>query len=257
MSSPASLPWPASGSPSPATMRSTVLLPQPDGPRRERNSPGAASRDTSSTATTAPNALRSRETLSAGAAPLTAGDALPARRGSTRDLAPPALRPLGELPRHEVGVGEVHALDDVAKRHELSQIGRELDLLVVGAADLLLREAELALRREEGGDILLGQLALLAGLGNGDGGHDADGALLGVGRRHRHALRRGGAGAVRVPHRHRDITPLEQRDNLVGLRVHHLDIGLELLDRLEAGIDVLDRPPVEARRRHQELLSRG
>src|SRR5256885_4500999 len=196
MSSPASTTSPASGSTSPATMRSTVLLPRPDGPRRERTSPGAASRDTSSTATTAPNDLRRRRTLSAGAAPLTAGDAL-ARLGSTRDLAPPALRPLRELPRHQVGVGEVHAPDDVAKGHELPQIGRELDLPIGGAGELRLREAELALRREEGGDVLLRQLALLTGLGNGDRGHDADRALLRVCRGHRHALRRGGAGAVR------------------------------------------------------------
>src|SRR5438874_1866440 len=255
MSSPASTTSPASGSTSPATMRSTVLLPQPDGPRRERNSPGAASRETSSTATTAPNDLRSRRTLSAGAAPLTAGDALAPRRRSTRDLAPPALRPLRKLLRHEVGVGEVHAPDDVAEGHELPQIGRELDLLVGGTGELRLREAELAFRREEGGDVLLRQLALLTGLGNGDRGHDADRALLRVCRGHRHALRRGGAGAVRVPHGHRDVAPLEERDDLVGLRVHHLNVRLELLDRLETGIEVLDRAALGARRRHQELLA--
>src|SRR4029434_298179 len=111
MSSPASTTCPASGSTSPATMRSTVLLPQPEGPSRERNSPGAASRETSATATTGPNALRSPETRSAGAAPLTAADASRARPGSPRDLAPPARRPLRALRRHEVGVGELHALD--------------------------------------------------------------------------------------------------------------------------------------------------
>src|SRR5437867_3945551 len=113
MSSPDSRTCPASGSTSPATMRSTVLLPHPEGPRRERNSPGAASRDTSSTATTAPKDLRSRRTPSAGAAPLTAGATLRAERRSSRDLAPPSLRPLRELPRHEVGVGKVHALDEI------------------------------------------------------------------------------------------------------------------------------------------------
>ncbi len=69
-------------------MRSTVLLPQPEGPRRERNSPGAASSDTSSTATTAPNDLRSRRDPSAGAAPLTAGDA-PPRGGAQRAISRP------------------------------------------------------------------------------------------------------------------------------------------------------------------------
>src|SRR6185295_3922249 len=224
MSSPASTTSPASGSTSPAIMRSTVLLPQPEGPRRETNSLGAASSDTSATATTAPNDLRRRETLSAGAAPLTAGDALPTGRGSTRDLAPPALRPLREIARHEVRVGEVHALDEVAKGHELRQIGGELNLPVGGAGELRLRETELALGGKERGDVHLGEVALLTGLGNGDGGHDADRALLRVGRGHRHPLRGGGAGAVRVPHRQRDVAALEQRDDLVGLRVHHLDV---------------------------------
>src|SRR4030095_15166082 len=143
MSSPASTICPASGSTSPATMRSTVLLPQPDGPRRDRNSPGTASSETSATATTAPNDLRSPETRSAGAAPLTAGDTSPARRGSTSDLAPPPLRPLRELLRHEVGVGEVHALHEVAVGDELREIGRELPLLVGGARRMPPRRARL------------------------------------------------------------------------------------------------------------------
>src|SRR5262245_41911864 len=136
MSSPASTICPASGSTSPATMRSTVLLPQPEGPRSERNSPRSTSRETSSTATTAPKVLRSRRTLSAGRARLTVAGALPARPGSPRDLASPALGPLRELPRDEIGVGKVHARHDVRRRHELGQIGRELDLLVGGAGKL-------------------------------------------------------------------------------------------------------------------------
>src|SRR5262245_3793462 len=131
MSSPASTTWPASGSTRPATMRRTVLFPQPDGPSSERNSPGAASSDTSSTATTAPNVFRSRRTASAGGgAPVTVGAARASDRRSTRDLAPPALRPLGELLRHEIRVGKVHALDDLAVGHELRQVGRQLDRLV-------------------------------------------------------------------------------------------------------------------------------
>src|SRR6266699_3507004 len=45
---------PSVTSSSPAIMRSSVDLPQPDGPTRTRNSPLAISRDTSSTATTPP-----------------------------------------------------------------------------------------------------------------------------------------------------------------------------------------------------------
>ena len=80
---------------------------------------------------------------------------------------------------------------------------------------------------------------------------------LRIGRRHRHALERGRAGPVRVPHRQRDVPALEERDDLVRLRVHHLDVRLQPLDRLEARIDVLHRAAVDARRRHQELLARG
>jgi hypothetical protein len=45
---------PASGASKPAIMRSVVVLPQPDGPRREKNSPSAMASDTSSTARAAP-----------------------------------------------------------------------------------------------------------------------------------------------------------------------------------------------------------
>src|SRR5580765_5941119 len=180
MSSPASTTSPRSGSSSPATMRSTVLLPQPDGPRSERNSPGAASSETSSTATTRPKVFRSRRTARDGSAALTAGAArLTARvapgRRSPRDLAPPALRPLRELLRDEVRVGEVHALHEVAVGHELGQIGRQLDRLVGGSRELRLSEAELAFGREQRGDVLLREVPLLARLGHGDGRHDADG----------------------------------------------------------------------------------
>src|SRR5207237_6470076 len=42
---------------SPATMRSSVDLPQPDGPTRTRNSPSPISSETSSTATTPPKSF--------------------------------------------------------------------------------------------------------------------------------------------------------------------------------------------------------
>src|SRR5215467_6701370 len=256
MSSPASSTWPESGSTRPATMRSTVLFPQPDGPSSERNSPGAASSETSSTATTGPNVLRSRRRLSAGAALVTGGGAIGPRSASARDLAPPALRPLGELLRHQIRVGEVHAPDDVAVRHELGEVRRQLDGLVARAGELRLGEAELAFGRQQRADVFLRELALLAGLRHGDRRDDADRAFLRVRGRDRHALRGGGTRAVRIPDGDGDVSALEQRNDLVRLRVHHLHVRLELLDRLEAGIDVLDGAAVEPRRRHQELLSR-
>src|SRR5262249_17683135 len=143
MSSPLSRIWPPSGSARRATRRSRVLLRQPDGRRSERNSRGAASSDTWSTATTSPKAFRSRRTASAGApAPVTAGAAPAPGPRSPGDLAPPALRPLGELLGDEVRVGEVHPLHDVTVGHELGEIRRELDRLVAGPGVLRLGEAE-------------------------------------------------------------------------------------------------------------------
>ena len=45
---------PAEGGAKPAIMRSVVVLPQPDGPSSETNSPGAISSEKSATASTAP-----------------------------------------------------------------------------------------------------------------------------------------------------------------------------------------------------------
>src|SRR5207253_3081898 len=49
---------PASGRSNPAISRSVVVLPDPEGPSSVKNSPGAMSRSTQSTATTSPYALR-------------------------------------------------------------------------------------------------------------------------------------------------------------------------------------------------------
>src|SRR5262245_5735606 len=233
MSSPARITCPPSGSTSPATVRSSVLLPQPEGPRRETNSPGATSSVTSSTATTDPNVLRSRRTLNicrtggpemaprppalgrAAAKPWRASSP-----GSTRDLAPPALRPLGELLRDQIGVGEEHALHERAVGHELREIRRELDLLVGGPGKLGLREAQLALRREGDGDVLLREVPLLTALRHGHGRHDPDRALARVGGGDGHALGSRRAGPVRVPHGQRDVAALEQRDDLVRSEEH-------------------------------------
>src|SRR5262245_763277 len=137
---------PSSGSTSPATIRRRVLLPQPDGPSSETNSPAAASHDTSSTATTAPNDFLSRRTVSAGAALLNADDACAGTSVSARDLSPPALGPFRELLRHEFRGREIHRLDERAIGHELRQIGGQLHLLVRRSGELRLREAHLPRR---------------------------------------------------------------------------------------------------------------
>src|SRR6185503_1253541 len=58
MSRPASSMRPALCSSSPATMRSSVVLPQPEGPRKQTNSPLAMSRSMCESAVNAPNSLR-------------------------------------------------------------------------------------------------------------------------------------------------------------------------------------------------------
>ena len=55
MSLPSTLMLPESGYSKPAIMRSVVVLPQPDGPRNEMNSPRSADSSKSSTAVKAPN----------------------------------------------------------------------------------------------------------------------------------------------------------------------------------------------------------
>src|ERR1041384_808458 len=54
MSSPPMMIWPEVGVSRPEIMRRSVVLPQPDGPRSAKNSFGAMSKDTSSTAVTPP-----------------------------------------------------------------------------------------------------------------------------------------------------------------------------------------------------------
>src|SRR5215210_8960409 len=55
MSLPSTVIAPELGCSKPAIMRSVVVLPQPDGPRNETNSPRSAARLKSSTATNSPN----------------------------------------------------------------------------------------------------------------------------------------------------------------------------------------------------------
>src|SRR4029079_178838 len=112
----------------PATMRSAVVLPQPEGPSRTRNSPSAMSRSRPFTTSTAPKDFRmfSRDTFMRsafhGADEEAAGDVLLQHAGddddgrdhhTDEDGHVPPLRPAGGvLRRHEhrhglgVGVGE-------------------------------------------------------------------------------------------------------------------------------------------------------
>ncbi len=71
MSKPWTLMLPSVGNSRPAIMRSVVVLPHPDGPSSEKNSPSAMERWSSSTATTSPNRLMTPSSSTAGSANLT------------------------------------------------------------------------------------------------------------------------------------------------------------------------------------------
>ena len=68
---------PASGISKPATSRSSVVLPQPDGPSSAKNSPSAMSRLTLSTARVSPNCFDTASKLTPATAPLLPADCAP------------------------------------------------------------------------------------------------------------------------------------------------------------------------------------
>src|SRR4051794_9856339 len=119
---PLSVAWPASGSRMPAISRSSVVLPQPDGPSRVTNSPRSTDSETPSTAATASNRLRS---------PTSSSDTGCLRRGCLRcllglqDLAFEALDPGGPLGVDAVVVHLFHLRDvvgrDLLGRHVAAQ----------------------------------------------------------------------------------------------------------------------------------------
>src|SRR5688572_16855145 len=99
MSRPATWTRPESGSSKPAIMRSDVVLPQPDGPSREKNSPAAMSSVTPSTASTRPSKVL--VTLSS----LMVAEVIPAHCHPKAEGRGP-LRPSGTSPRSgEAGRG--------------------------------------------------------------------------------------------------------------------------------------------------------
>src|SRR5689334_8860655 len=92
---------PVSSSQNPATMRSSVVLPQPDGPSRVKNSPSRAASDTLSTARTVPK-LRATPSIviavtRAAASARPADDVLDLLRGLDALLRPGVLVVIDEL----------------------------------------------------------------------------------------------------------------------------------------------------------------
>src|SRR5918996_3835722 len=87
MSSPSRRMRPSVGRSSPAIIRSIVVLPHPDGPRKEISFPGGSSRSTPSTAITSSNRLTSPSSLS----PPRASTFAPVDRSLGKDQLGPVL----------------------------------------------------------------------------------------------------------------------------------------------------------------------
>src|SRR5258708_8911304 len=96
MSSPSIRTRPLSGVSSPASRRSSVVLPQPEPPSRANSSPRPISRSTLSTATTAPKRLVAPSTLTMGSLNLDRSSAGLDRRPQPGALAHLLRRPGGD-----------------------------------------------------------------------------------------------------------------------------------------------------------------
>src|SRR2546421_5824812 len=107
--------FPAVGASSPAIIRSSVVLPQPDGPRRTRNSPSWVARSTPSTARTSPKCL------------------LTARVSTVARSNQPLLLPLAE----DAPAGRVGFLERLLGRGRAAGRLGEHDVQHPGAEDLV------------------------------------------------------------------------------------------------------------------------
>src|SRR5258708_13628818 len=165
MSSPSTRTRPPSGRSNPATTLSSVVLPEPLGPRMVKSSPGAMSSDTPSSATTSPKRRVSPSTLSspALAAPILAANAsrllqhpgvpqflrLVAVLGVPRIVDPELLV---EILGRQIGL---HLGVDIVQRFEA-----ETGIAELGGVDRLL------LRHRHLGQHLLRPVDILGALGN-------------------------------------------------------------------------------------------
>src|SRR5579862_3624781 len=103
---------PALGVVSPAIIRSNVVLPQPDGPRKQTNSPSLTLSETSSTTCCAPNVLTSRRVASPTLTQVTPAS---------------ASQHLGELLLHVIGKLEPRLrrrIDGLTRRGDLRELLR-------------------------------------------------------------------------------------------------------------------------------------
>src|SRR6266511_3295157 len=131
---------PSSGRSKPAMSLSVVVLPEPDGPSRVKNSPAGISRSTRSTATTSPYVLRmpsSRTSISAagmgcaaGSDSASAGVAKRFLQQVESTLEQRVVDREGDEDANDVSVDTAREEDQASltcrRRHRLGQVGRRL-----------------------------------------------------------------------------------------------------------------------------------
>src|SRR3954471_7094081 len=218
--------FPADGASSPATRFSSVLLPQPDAPSRQTNSPGATVRSTPSSATTArpagPNVLRTPSSRTA-VAPVK----LLRPVGRVVVIAGCLSGSLGEF--GSVHGGLVLLLEDLVQRTEVGEALQRYRRLDHARRHRVLRELRELGRDRVGGQLDAGERAVDDALAEAAAGQLLEGPVD------------GGLRVRRVGLRPVDRGQLALQDGLDGVRVllqelaaHDDDGGREATARPQA-----------------------
>src|SRR5215204_4157511 len=135
---------PPEGSRKPAIICKVVVLPQPEGPRKETNSPLPTARLKSSTTVCAPNCLLTRSSSR-----WAMGYCSRAAIRSALDLAIPALGPLLALLVDDSPVRRIEFCGALADRRHLAELRRDHEGFQHRAVAVILQHHELDLRIEQ------------------------------------------------------------------------------------------------------------
>src|SRR3954447_10115194 len=219
---------PASRSAKPATMRRSVVLPQPDGPRSVKNSPSAIVSDTSSTARTGPNdrLTRSIAMLAKGAVLIRASacrlDGVLQLLERFRTLRRPALLVIGqdlEARQRRHAAGELREVEVLARR---PSEGRLEDHLAHVLAGHVIDEPLRTLRVRRAPD-------------DRDALHERERAVTRVDGRDRRAVARPERAGIFERHAERVLAVADALED-EGRAVEDLGIGEERLELRPAGV---------------------
>src|SRR5262249_24038757 len=152
---------PESGNSKPAIMRSEVVLPQPEGPSREKNSPAAMSSVTSSTATTRPSKVLVTLARRMVAEVIQPPPEAVAQRPSRRVARAPRLRPI----LRDAALRAAPQGEDFLNRSSFQKLHHpRVDVLLAGVVPLpvgLDQGGDLGLSGEQLGIVLGVELYLL------------------------------------------------------------------------------------------------